>query len=280
MTLSPEALIDKCPDLATLPSVYHKLNEAINSPSCTTGIISRIISQDPALTLKVLKMVNSAFYGFPHEIEDIPQAIVIIGMQQLNDLVLTHSIINLFNKQKCAPFTLEDFWKFSLACGLEAKILASQSKGSYSERIFVGGLLHNIGKLLMAIAEPDDYVKCHELNQQESISMTEAETKVFGFNHLAVNRALMNAWNIPQAINEISSNYLSPEKTQYSQECHLIRLAHTVIQTVGLGNNGDFYTPNFTDAQMEQLQLTVLGLEESFIELKEQFSEITSTFLS
>ena len=97
---SPELLLEKCPDLATLPSVYHKLNEAINSPSCTTGIISRIISHDPSLTIKVLKMVNSAFYGFPHEIEDIPQAIVIIGLQQLNDLVLTHSIINLFNNKK------------------------------------------------------------------------------------------------------------------------------------------------------------------------------------
>ena len=103
----PEDLLEKCPDLATLPAVYHQLNEAINSPSCTTGIISRIISQDPSLTIKVLKMVNSAFYGFPHEIEDIPQAVVIIGLQQLNDLVLTHSIINLFNKKKTAPFTLE-----------------------------------------------------------------------------------------------------------------------------------------------------------------------------
>lgn len=278
--LTPEALIEKCPDLATLPSVYHKLNEAINSPSCTTGIISRIISQDPALTLKVLKMVNSAFYGFPHEIEDIPQAIVIIGMQQLNDLVLTHSIINLFNNQNSAPFSLEDFWKFSLACGIEAKILASQSKGSYSERIFVGGLLHNIGKLLMAIAEPDNYTKCHKLSLQESTSMTEAETKIFGFNHIAVNTALMNAWNIPQAINEISSNYLTPEDTQYTQECNLIRLAHTVIQTVGLADNGDFFVPAFSDEQLNQLQLTVLGLEESLIELKDQFSEITSTFLS
>ena len=280
MVLTPEILLEKSPNLATLPSVYHKLNEAINSPSCTTGIISRIISQDPALTLKVLKMVNSAFYGFPHEIEDIPQAIVIIGMQQLNDLVLTHSIINLFNNQKTAPFTLEDFWKFSLACGLESKILAKHSKGNYSERIFVGGLLHNIGKLLMAISEPTLYSECHELSQRESISMTEAEKSTFGFTHIEVNNTLMTSWNIPQAINELSSNYLCPDESDYKQECNLIRLAHSIVQTIGLGDNGDFFVPPFHDNQLAELQLSIPSLEESLIDLKEQFSEIITTFLS
>lgn len=280
MAVSPEALLEKCPDLATLPSVYHKLNEAINSPSCTTGIISRIISQDPILTLKVLKMVNSAFYGFPHEIDDIPQAIVIIGMQQLNDLVLTHSIINLFDNQKTTPFTLEDFWKFSLASGIEAKILASQSKGRFSERIFVGGLLHNIGKLIMAIAEPDLYENCREFSKKEEVSMTIAEKSIFGYSHINVNQTIMNSWNIPQTINDLSSNYLSPEQSSFSSECNLIKLAHILVQTTGLGNNGDFFIPEFTDKNLDGLNLTVAILEESLIELKGQFSEICSTFLN
>ena len=280
MAVTPEALLEKCPDLTTLPSVYHKLNEAINSPSCTTGIISRIISQDPILTIKVLKMVNSAFYGFPHEIDDIPQAIVIIGMQQLNDLVLTHSIINLFDNQKSTPFTLEDFWKFSLASGIEAKILATQSKGKFSERIFVGGLLHNIGKLIMAIAEPELYISCRELSTSEEVSMTIAEKSIFGYSHVEVNRAIMNSWKIPQMINDLSSNYLSPQQSSFLSECDLIRLAHIMVQTTGLGNNGDFFIPEFSDQSLDDLNLTLAALEESLIDLKGQFSEICTTFLN
>ncbi|MCM8535796.1 MAG: HDOD domain-containing protein [Lentisphaeraceae bacterium] len=280
MSLTPEDLIEKCPDLASLPDVYHKLNEAINSPSCTTGIISRIVSHDPSLTLKILKIVNSAFYGFPHEIEDIPQAIVIIGLQQLNDLVLAHSIINLFENKKTAPFSLEEFWKFSIASGLEAKILSSYSKQKSNDRIFVGGLLHNIGKLLMATAEPDLYEVCCQVSRDHNLSCFDAETKVFGFSHMDVNRVLMKSWNIPQSISEISSNYLTPEvSNELETESNFILVAHGICSALGLGTTGEIFLPEISDANVRAIQLNTAQLEESLIPLHEQFSEVTNTFL-
>lgn len=280
MSMKPELLIEKCPDLASLPDVYHKLNEAINSPNCTTGIISRIVSHDPSLTIKILKIVNSAFYGFPHEIEDIPQAIVIIGLQQLNDLVLAHSIINLFENKKTAPFSLEDFWKFSIASGLEAKILCSFSKQKSNDRVFVGGLLHNIGKLLMATAEPDLYEECCQVSLNHNLSCHEAERKVFGFSHIEVNQVLMKSWNIPQAISQISSNYLTPDaNSEFELESNFILVAHSICSTLGLGSTGEKFIPEVSDANVRAIKLKTAQLEESLIPLKDQFSEVTNTFL-
>jgi HD-like signal output (HDOD) protein len=277
---SPEVLIQKCPDLASLPMVYHKLNEAINSPSCTTGILSRIVGNDPGLTMKILRMVNSAFYGFPNEIEDIPQAIVIIGMQQLNDLVLTHSIVNLFNGRRTAPFSLTDFWKFSLANGLSAKIISQSSSLRFSERVFVGGLLHNIGKLLMSSVEPDKYTQAIELSRLKNIPLTDAEKQIFGFTHTDTNYALMTSWKIPLPITDIASNYLNPSKSGQPKESLLLLLSHSLVQSFKIAPCGEHFLPALPQGILEDLCLTPGSLEEVRIPLKSQLSEVLNTFIN
>ncbi|NQZ59892.1 MAG: HDOD domain-containing protein, partial [Lentisphaeraceae bacterium] len=237
--MTPEELLAKCPELTSLPVVYHKLNEAINSPSCTTGIISRIISHDPILTLKVLKLVNSAFYGFSHEIEDIPQAILIIGLQQLNDLVLANSIIDLFSESKSSSFTLEEFWYHSLATGLLSRILATHVMGRPSDRIFISGLLHVVGKLIMTKAAPVEYAQAIQYSKENVVPMVEAEKKIFGFTHCEVNGTLMKQWRIPKVIEQITSSYTDEDFDEYRAECTLVSMAGALSQSLQIGSCGD-----------------------------------------
>ena len=280
MNLSPDKILKDCPELSTLPSVYHQLNEAINSPNCTTGIISRIISQDAVLTMKVLRMVNSAFYGFPQEIEDIPQAILIIGLQQLNDLVLANTIISLFEKQRTTLFSMEDFWKFSIASGLSSRILGELSSKKFSERLFVGGLLHNVGRLVMAISEPDALIKARALSVEEGISMKDAEMAVFGFDNEAMNFHLMEAWSIPSSIIDIASHYLHPENSESNKnEATIVQISNSIVQSIGIGNTGDYYINPINEADWQSIDLNVNSVEEATHRLNEQLKDVLKTLI-
>jgi len=276
---TPQELLSLNPQLTTLPAVYHKLSEAINSPRCTTGIISRIISHDPTLTLKVLKLVNSAFYGFPHEIDDIPQAILIIGLHQLNDLVLANSIIDLFKENEAHNFSIEDFWHHSLATGLLARILSSHSLEKPSERIFIAGLLHAIGKLIMNKAAPEKFSECIELSSSKSIPMINAEIEVFGYSHCDINNELMRQWNIPLPIREIATSYKLAEPKTFQKECQLIAYADTITECLNIGSVGSPLIPAPPLNCEENLCITPFLLEESIIMLRTQQHEVFSTFL-
>ena len=277
---TPEKVLEKCPDLTTLPMVYHKLNEAIQSPSCTTGI-SRIISHDPILTMKVLKMVNSAFYGFPHEIEDIPQALLIIGMQQLNDLVLANTVIKLFEKQKVKIFTMDDFWRYSLASGLTSKILASCSKDRHSERVFVAGLINAVGKLIMAIAEPEMFEKAFNLSIEKEIPSYVAEKEVFGFDHQEMNLTVMQSWSLPHSLTDIAGNILTPDNSQeHQKEAHLIGLASTICHSLKIGSCGTYFIPEIPVNTWEMTSLQPGIIDEVVISLKNQYHDILNTFLN
>ncbi|MCM8540063.1 MAG: HDOD domain-containing protein [Lentisphaeraceae bacterium] len=280
MSLSPEQLSANCPELSTLPEIYHKLNDAINSPNCTTGIISRIISQDPILTMKVLRMVNSAFYGFPQEIEDIPQAILIIGLQQLNDLVLANTVISLFDGYKLELFSMEDFWKFSIAGGLSSRIIGNLSTQTFSERLFVGGLLHNIGRLIMAISKPDLLIEAHELSIKEEILLHEAEKRVFGFNNEEMNYHLMNEWSLPHSIIDISSHYLTPDNsTENKNEATIVGIANSLTQSLSLGYTGDYYINPIDERNWGELGLNINSIEEAATRLNEQFKDVLNSII-
>lgn len=280
MSVSPDKIISNCPELSTLPSVYHKLNEAINSPNCTTGIISRIVSQDAVLTMKVLRMVNSAFYGFPQEIEDIPQAILIIGLQQLNDLVLANTVISLFEKQRTTLFSMADFWKFSIASGLSSRILGSLSNKKFSERLFVGGLLHNIGRLIMAISEPDLLIKAHSLSVEKGLSASDAELEVFGFTNETMNYHLMEVWSIPSSIIDISSHYLNPESSEFHKnEALIVKISNSIVQSLGLGNTGDYYINPVSEKNWHELGLNTNSIEEAITRLNEQLKDVLKTLI-
>lgn len=280
MSLTPDNLLENCPELTTLPAIYHKLNEAINSPNCTTGIISRIVSQDPILTMKVLRMVNSAFYGFPQEIEDIPQAILIIGMQQLNDLVLANTVISLFEKSESKLFSMKEFWEFSVASGLSCRIIGELSNERFSERLFVSGLLHNVGRLVMAITQPGLLIKARHVSIEKGIPMHEAENQVFGFNNEDMNFHLMNSWSIPSSISDIASHYLDPENsTDHNKEALIVKICHSLAQSLSLGNTGEYFICPLSENNWECLGITVNSIEETIKRLEEQFKEVLQTLI-
>ena len=149
MYTSPRDLLDGTEKLSSVSLVHERLNEAIFSKQATVDQISSIIMQDPGLTARLLRIVNSAYFGFPRKIDTISRAVMIVGTQQLHDLTLATSIVTLFRRIPEQFVSMESFWKHSVACGLAARVLAGLNRESNVERFFVAGILHDVGRLIM-----------------------------------------------------------------------------------------------------------------------------------
>ena len=155
MSLTAEALVNKSLELVSPPSTYLQLNKLVQDPDSAIDDISAVINTDPALATRLLKIVNSPFYGFPSQINTISRAITIVGTRELMHLVLATSVINAFRGIPASLIDMDDFWHHSFATAITAKLLAEECGHKATERFFIAGLLHNIGSLVLYQSMPE-----------------------------------------------------------------------------------------------------------------------------
>ena len=142
-------LTEKIDSFPTLPTVVTRVMQVTADPKSSTKDLLAIISPDQSLTMSILKMANSAFFGLPREISSLQQALTILGFKEIQNLVLAKAVFNSFkNIQKNGPFNINKFWEHSFLCGLLSKIIANDIKKDNNE-FFVAGLIHDIGKLII-----------------------------------------------------------------------------------------------------------------------------------
>ncbi|MBL4850666.1 MAG: HDOD domain-containing protein [Gammaproteobacteria bacterium] len=253
--LSPHELIISSVELNSLPEIYSQINDLINDPYCSANDISKIISNDPSLTMRLLKLVNSPFYGFPSQIATVTRAIAIIGMQELRDLVLATSVTRMFTGIPSDLVNMSQFWRQSIYCGLVARAIAgrctpvsstgqaprkhggTRSNNKNGERLFVAGMLHKIGSLVI-------YKKIPELSR-EAISRAQfhgevlyrAENNVIGFNHADVGGELIRQWKLPKNLETAIEHHLFPSQSlDDSSDTAIVHLANLITTTLQSSN--------------------------------------------
>jgi len=190
MALTADALVNKSLELVSAPNTYLQLDTLIRDPMYSADDITAIINTDPALTTRLLKVVNSPYYGFPSQINTISRAITIIGTNELIQLVLATSVINAFKGIPSNLMNMDEFWKHSLACALTSSILAEKCNQTAREQFFIAGLLHNIGCLVMYQSVPELAREAINRAQFGHEIIYQAEQNVFGFDHTEVGEAL------------------------------------------------------------------------------------------
>ena len=179
-----EARLSKIKDLATLPVVANNVIQITRNPKSSALEVAKAIAQDPALVTKVLKMANSALYGFPQKITTISHAIVILGFANIRNIVLTASIFDMFPAKKSGnQFDREGFWEHSLATGIAAKLLAKQAGIKNVEEAFIWGLLHDLGKLVLDTYFNAEFSEVAALVKQKDLLIRDAEQQLLGFDH-------------------------------------------------------------------------------------------------
>lgn len=230
-TVEIQNLVDNASELITLPQIAIRVNEIANDPESTSDDMAAVLTQDPALVVRMLKIANSAYYGLSAEIETITRAVSVLGTNKIRDLVLSSSANDTFEGIPNTLISMHDFWHHSLYCGILAQILAKKSKKAHGESIFIAGLLHDIGQLLMFNQRPE---KSHEailllMEGDEELESFEAERQVFDFDHMQVGAALIENWKLPPVLKECIEFHHEPDKAkQFPAEVALINIANSV----------------------------------------------------
>ena len=241
----PEALLKGWVELSSLPFIYIKINNAINDRRSSLKDISDIISGDPSLTTRLLRLVNSAFYGFPSKIDTVSRALLAVGTNQLRDLALATSVLRLFKGIPEDLVSMESLWRHSVACGLAAKILATARRREANvERFFTAGIIHDIGRLVIYKMMPDAaqemILRCRVSN--EPLYLVEKE--VIGFDHADLGRALAQLWNLPASLEEMIACHHSPSEARlYPVEACVVHIADYIAHAMQLGDSGEQYIP-------------------------------------
>lgn len=208
---SADSLLMESNSLISLPEVCLKLREVIADSSHSRKDIADVIIHDPALTARILKIANSAYYGLGQSVRDISHALSILGERELNNLVIVTSIVKTM-KSVQSKMDINCFWRSSIFSAILAKNLADHIgyDDENMEEFFISGLLLNIGKLLLYYCEPDLLEHVEKEMLDSSRPDYEVERAVLGFDHASVGSAMAAAWNFPKQItNRIASHHQS-----------------------------------------------------------------------
>lgn len=252
----PRELIDDTLELASLPAVVMRALDLINAPESSAADIGHVISEDPALSVKLLKIVNSAFYGFPSRIETISRAITIVGTLEITDLILGSSAVEAFAGLPNELVDMQQFWEHNLYAGVVARVLARHHRAPNAERFFVSGLLHDIGSLVLYHQRPEQSRRALEQARGGTpLHLVEQET--FGFDHSDVGAELMQAWNLPEVFIEAARHHHRPlEARDFPLETAMVHLADIIAACAHHTGSGTNQVP-----PLEPRAWTLTGLE-------------------
>jgi len=263
----------------SLPKIYFELQEALHDPDKTFQDLGEIIGLDPALSARLLKIVNSPFFGFPSKIETISHAISIIGMDQLTDLALSTLVIYQFRGIPNNLFNMEKFWRHSIACGVTARSIADFRNEKNVERFYLAGILHDIGRLVIFKKEPalarDTFYRSKE--RQENIYLS--EQKLMGFNHADVGRELLRAWKLPPRLVEAVGGHHQPQDVKtFPVDAAIIHTADYIAHVMKAGNDSEFSQPQLYPKSWEIIGLSPDDFEFMKDKMIQQYQGIVSLF--
>ncbi|MEJ2406675.1 MAG: HDOD domain-containing protein [Candidatus Thiodiazotropha sp.] len=218
--------------LSSPPEIYARLRKLIDEPDSTTNMLAEIIEQDPALSTRLLKLANSAFFALPQEVISIPEAVSIIGFRDIQDLVLATEVIQRFDSIPEDLVDIYSYWRHSLRCAVLSRQLATTLPTQHaSESMFLAGLLHGIGHLVIYTRIPELGRKALLEHRHRGIPLQEAEHEVMGFDYAQVGAALAAQWKLPPLLRSVLAHHLHPDKAEeFRLECALVGLAHTLSE--------------------------------------------------
>lgn len=225
--------------LPTLPTIVSKMIELVDNPRTSAASLARLISTDQTLTARILKLANSAYYGYPKEISTVNMAIVVLGFNTVKDMGLSLSVFDIFkSKENNSVFDIARFWEHSIGCGVASRMLARNYHSRNASEAFVAGLLHDIGKIILNQYFHPEFTEITELVSTGN-TLEKAEEAVIGTSHAQVGSWLAEKWNLPEIITQTIRYHHEPwNATKDKVLVATASLANYLCHVSEIGNSG------------------------------------------
>jgi HD-like signal output (HDOD) protein len=264
-------------ELPSLPLVYTSLRAALDDPRGTVSRIADILGQDAALTARLLRLVNSAFYALATPVETVSRAVLLVGTQQIHDLALATLVLRLFDRIPPDLVDMASFWRHGLATGVAARVLAAHRREANIERFFVAGLLHDIGSLVLYRRHGDACRQVLLRCRSQRAVLVEVEREILGTDHAAVGGALLGAWHLPPALRDAVACHHDPRQAaDHVTEAAVVHLADVIAHAMELGCSGDPRVPPLDPGAWDHAGLPVGALGGVLGEVDRQMASATS----
>ena len=253
-----KAITKRIQSLPTLPQVVQKLTTMVESPDVTAKDIGKLLSSDQVLSAKVLKLVNSPFYGFPGRISSISHSIILLGFNVIKGVVLSASVFDLMEQ------SMVGLWEHSLGSAVVSGTISRNLGLSEPEEISTAALLHDIGKVLIRVSLSDDYEKIKAVVLSKSCSFRDAELEVLGVDHAEIGSWLAEEWGLPERLAIPISFHHEPETaTKFKDRVAVVHIADSIVRAFGVGSGGDngvvrISAPSWELVGMDTVDLSLL----------------------
>lgn len=257
------------PWAASPPILYYQLREKLDDPNTSFEDLSTVIMTDPAMSARLLKIVNSAFYGFDDKVDTLAHALNIIGTEQLTDLALAAIVTSKFKDIPRDLINMETFWMHSIACGIAARKIAKHIPGVEAEKMYLGGMLHDIGSLIFFKESPEDAKKILLRCRESGENLFKVEKEVLGYDHAEVGALLLTEWKLPERLVQMVKYHHQPANAgDYIEEACIIARADALVYEMKIGNSGEPGVPELDPRVSEVIPIS----DEEMSSLKEEIT--------
>ena len=255
------SLLEDVTYLVSPPDICVKVFELVESNDASTQDIGEVISRDPSLTARLLRLVNSSFYNFSRRIDTVSRAVTIIGIRELYSLVIAVSAIKSFSNLPNNLVNIDTFWRHGVYTGLIARALAKRCRVLHPERMFVAGMLHDIGSLVLYNRMPDTSADLLMICDGDEGILHQAELAELGFTHADLGGALLGNWMLPETLQEAVAYHHMPSYAMQSElEASIVHLADNLANRSQLGAFCE--SPNI-EAKADVSAWAAIGVDEA-----------------
>ena len=266
--------IQEVAHIATLPEITVKIIDLVEDPDSTAQDLHLIISNDPALCSRVLKVVNSAFYGLPGQIGSINRAIILLGLNAVKNIAIAASLAKLFRGGRLSPhFSARDLWMHSIGVAAGVKLLSDRIELGLPDEAFLGGLIHDIGIMVEMQALRTKLIEVLAHRHEAGGSFIAAEDKVIGANHQHFGQALCEKWKFPRSFAYVTGFHHRPLELEADSRTitTLVHVADILAARHELGYTGTVAGTEIDPQVLDELKITQQALEEISEQLPDAF---------
>ena len=274
LNVNPAQYVRDDTKLSTLPDIYRQILDAISKPSSSAYDIEKVIRTDTNLSARLLKLVNSAFYGYPSKIDTLSRAVNIIGTKQLSTLAIGVNITCVFKNIPSEIINMKMFWKHSILCGICARLIAGHKNIQNTERMFVAGLLHDIGRLVLYNYLPIESLYAAAAARSKQSLLYVAERDLFNFDHATIGGDLINKWQISLSLEDCIRHHHEPQRSSNRVESSIVHLADIMTNVIGIGSSGERLIPPLNQEAWTQLGITPNILSVTMAQAEQQLEDV------